>query len=294
MGLMLSWCANSSAGGGEDPNHSLKTAPAAFDRLIRIASIIEEDLRGYGAPAVLLGRSSSGAEDWGHEFGHSAVAMRNASGQWVVRHLYIADKSNVQYVSEISEVGFGNYLFESGYYEKGYVFALILPSPWERRLDTVARDNARILSLFTPSYSPIPDPFSTKYQNCNQWALELTAAALADDATAIQTRAQAQEWLKQEGYRPAVATANIFLRALVRIRAAAQKAKIPEDDHATVGTYHFTMPSSLAEFVQRKLPTTQRLDYCYAGNTVVLRKPGFAFVPGCTPRPEDRVIQLED
>lgn len=296
--LLLIWSISSVAGGSDNSTESPVFAAEAYDRLIRIADIIEKDLNAYGTPAILLGRSSSGAERFGHEFGHSAIAVRNASGHWVVRHLYIVDATKNETVPGISEVGFGNYLYESGYVENGYVFALVLPEPWGQRLEAASRDNALVLSLLNPSYSPIAYPFSTQYQNCNQWVLELAAAAFADEASPIQTRAQAQEWLRQQSYQPTELTFNPFKQWAVRRIAAAFFHEIPEDDHPSqavaAGSYRFTMPNSLAEFVQRKLPATKRLDYCYSGNTVIARKPGVAFEPGCTPRPTDRVTQLED
>lgn len=296
--LVLAGSTDLRAGGREDPNRSPEVAAAGFDRLIRIAALIEKDLNTYDSSAVLLGRSSSGTERFGQEFGHAAFAMHSASGRWVVRHLYLAEKTDRATVPEISEVGFGNYLFDSGYFDEGYVFALVLPPPWGERLRAAASNDALVLTLLNPDYSAIAHPYSTKYQNCNQWALEVTAAALADESTPIANRTQAQEWLKQQGYQPTTLNINPLMKFAVRTWAAARHMTFPEDDHppeaVAAGRYQITFPNSLAKFVQQKLPATQRLDYCYAGNTVILRKPGTPFEPGCKPGVEDRVIELED
>jgi hypothetical protein len=69
-------------------------------------------------------------------------------------------------------------------------------------------------------------PFSTKYQNSNQWALEIFAAAEARDAM-ITSRDQAQQWLKFAGYEPT----EIKLDTLTRFGARLTKANIAFDDH---------------------------------------------------------------
>ena len=69
-------------------------------------------------------------------------------------------------------------------------------------------------------------PFSTRYQNSNQWALEVFAAAAARDAP-VNNREQAQQWLKFAGYQPT----ELKLDAITRLGARVSRANIAFDDH---------------------------------------------------------------
>jgi len=69
----------------------------------------------------------------------------------------------------------------------------------ERIAKQLTRDRAT--AMHQPHYSMVAYPWSTKYQNSNQWAIELLAAALAPEG-AITSREMAQAWLKQSGFAP--------------------------------------------------------------------------------------------
>jgi hypothetical protein len=58
--------------------------------------------------------------------------------------------------------------------------------------------------LLSPSYSANAYPFSTRYQNCNQWLAETAGRRLGRPAPADDTaaHAQAQRWLQTRGYEP--------------------------------------------------------------------------------------------
>jgi hypothetical protein len=75
-------------------------------------------------------------------------------------------------------------------------------------------------------YNMVAYPFSTQYQNSNQWALEVIAAAEARDAL-VSSREQAQQWLKLAGYQPT----ELKLGAMTRLGARVAKANVAFDDH---------------------------------------------------------------
>jgi hypothetical protein len=68
-------------------------------------------------------------------------------------------------------------------------------------------------------------PFSTKYQNSNQWALETIAAALANDVQ-VSNREQAQSWLKYANYR----ATTLEIPMLTRLGGRMFRANIAFDD----------------------------------------------------------------
>jgi hypothetical protein len=67
-------------------------------------------------------------------------------------------------------------------------------------------------------------PWSTRYQQSNQWAIE--TLALAEDPAAA-TRERAQAWLRLHGYEPT----TLHLSAFQRLGARVTKANIAFDDH---------------------------------------------------------------
>jgi hypothetical protein len=82
------------------------------------------------------------------------------------------------------------------------------------------------LEFHNANYNMVAYPYSTRYQNSNQWALEIIAAAEARDAP-VTTREQAQQWLKFAGYQPT----ELKLDALTRLGARISKANVAFDDH---------------------------------------------------------------
>src|SRR5258706_6086793 len=80
--------------------------------------------------------------------------------------------------------------------------------------------------MYPPAYNMVAYPWATKYQNSNQWLLEMLAAAWAPEA-AVSGRAQAQAWLKQAGYQPTL----LRIGPLERLGGRVFPAHIAFDDH---------------------------------------------------------------
>lgn len=270
---------------------------SATDRMLQIASIIEREIERYGSKVTILGRSSSGSEQYGHHFGHSAIGIRKEQGHWFVRHLYIDEPPNQLPQVELAETGFGTYLLDSGYFDEGYVFALLIPEPQASRLIARANDNQRALDVLGTHYNAIAYPFSTSHQNCNQWVLELFAASAASDSTAPADRSSAQNWLAAQGYEPSVLEVSPIKRWFGRRWVEANPGWLTDDDHPASDVeqrrYRFSMPTSVAAFVKKTAPGTQRLDFCYSTDYVVIRQSNYVFHPGCVPGEGDRIIPLD-
>ena len=101
-------------------------------------------------------------------------------------------------------------------------------------------------------------PFSTRYQNSNQWVLETLAAALAP-AASVDSRAAAQAWLKDAGFAPT----TLAIGAVERLGARAGRANIAFDDHPPerrfAGRIDTVRVESVAGFVLRQTVGTQSL-----------------------------------
>ena len=71
-------------------------------------------------------------------------------------------------------------------------------------------------------------PWSQKYQQSNQWAIETLALAMTAASTEpVTSRTQAQAWLQRTAYQPTTLT----ITPLVRLGARMTKANVAFDDH---------------------------------------------------------------
>jgi len=100
----------------------------------------------------------------------------------------------------------------------------VLSPQAQAHLRAVLVDNAAVARLDTPAYSVVAYPWSSRYQQSNQWAIE--TIALAEDPQAA-TRERAQAWLRLHGYEPT----TLHLSAFKRLGARLTRANVAFDDH---------------------------------------------------------------
>ena len=104
-------------------------------------------------------------------------------------------------------------------------FLVAIPSAAEgEALALAAMDPAKLRAIHTDRYSLASYPFSTRYQNSNQWALEAIASASQGEPW---SRARAQSWLASQGYEPA----ELRIGPLERLGGRMFKANVAFDDH---------------------------------------------------------------
>src|SRR5713226_3155735 len=149
--------------------------------------------------------------------------------------------------SAVFDEGLGNFFLDDPF---AYEALLLFPSR-----DTQEK-LAHLLSSMLPgqfhqqAYSMIANPWSTRYQNSNQWMLELLAAALAPGGT-VSTRAQVQQWLRQHGYIPS----EVHVSALQRLGERVFSANVQFDDHLLAdriaGRYQVVTVESVVRFLTR-------------------------------------------
>uniref|UniRef100_UPI00403FBD88 DUF2145 domain-containing protein n=1 Tax=Massilia sp. METH4 TaxID=3123041 RepID=UPI00403FBD88 len=103
---------------------------------------------------------------------------------------------------------------------------MVIPGPevQERLAQLVATRTAR--RLHEPHYNMLSYAYSTRYQNSNQWVLETYAAASAP-AGQVETREEAQAWLKEAGFEPI----TVRVRSVTRLGGRMFRANVAFDDH---------------------------------------------------------------
>ena len=158
--------------------------------------------------------------------------------------------------SAVFDEGLGNFFLDDPF---AYEVLVVIPSR-----DTQEK-LMRLLSSTLPdqlhqaAYNMLAHPWSTRYQNSNQWLLELLAAAFAPAGLA-HTRAQVQQWLHQQGYTPS----EVQVSALQRLGARLFSANVQFDDHPfsdrITGHYQIVTVESVVLFLNRLDPhTTQQV-----------------------------------
>ncbi|MDP6692662.1 MAG: DUF2145 domain-containing protein [Alphaproteobacteria bacterium] len=200
-------------------------------------------LDNSGAEAAILARVGADISEYGLRYTHAAIAVReHPKGHWFIRHqlnICATDRS------ELFDQGLMNFFLDDPVvYETG----VLIPST-----DLQARIKAVVLSpkaarLHHDDYSMIANPFSTRYQNSNQWMLELIAAAQAPHEI-MADRRLAQQWLRKKGYRPS----RIAISPFKLLGASLFRANIRFDDHTKTerdnGRYNVVSVRSIRDFL---------------------------------------------
>ncbi|NCT85526.1 MAG: DUF2145 domain-containing protein [Comamonadaceae bacterium] len=259
---------------------------AQQDRLLRFAAAVREALAASGSPAALIARSGTDLSRFGLRYSHAAVAL--ASGldlPWAVRQLYYACAEGRP---RLFDQGLAGFVLGSDDAELGYISLLLLPPDAATALASAALDKPLALGLLNARYSANAYPFSTEYQNCNQWVAELLAAA----STGSADRAQAQAWLREQGYAPEPVRASPWLMLAGRFVPWLHFHDHPPEQ-LDAGRVQTSLPTSIEAFALRRWPAARRIELCHGPLGIVQREGGAPLAAGCVPQPGDRVTALD-
>ncbi|HSW08100.1 DUF2145 domain-containing protein [Aquabacterium sp.] len=195
--------------------------PQAIEQGMNLAVTTVKQLDASGAQVVLLARAGQDLSKYGLRYSHLGFVYRdqvNGKPVWRVMHKLnhcgTAD-------SALYRQGVGEFFLDRPHrYEAAFV---VLDPAVQAKLLPLLRDNQRVARLNEKRYSMVAYPWSTTYQQSNQWALE-TLAMAADGAG---NRQQAQTWLQAQGYQPTTLKLGAFTRLGARVTAA----NVAFDDH---------------------------------------------------------------
>jgi hypothetical protein len=262
------------------------------DRLLRFAALIKRELDGSGETVALVARSGLDLSRFGLRYSHAGVSLKASDNTpWSVRQLYYAcDEERPR----LYDQGLSGFLFGTDDPTIGYVSIVLLNGAEAAAVEAAALDTSRARRLLAAVYSANAYPFSLRYQNCNQWVVELLATAWGalDDTNDLRERAQ--RWLAQHGYDPpAIDVDSHWL-----MFAAPFVPLIHLDDHPQEDLYALrvrtSLPTAIEAFVRDGVPGARRIEMCHDGRKAVIRH-GWEPVPeGCRPRAGDRVIDLDE
>ena len=261
------------------------------DTLFRFAAIIKSELETSGQRVALIARSGLDLNWLGARYSHAGISLKaSPNGAWSVRQLYFAcDEQKPR----IFDQGVSGFALGTDNPSIGYVSVVLLPTDEAASLERTALDNRHALRLLGSTYSANAYAFSARYQNCNQWLLEMLAVAWGNLADGDDLRLESQQWLRDKRYLPTAF--EISFRPLMWLTNF-----IPwlhNDDHpeADISSkiYRVSMPASIESFVRETVPGATRIEFCHADGRVVIRRGWQQIGEGCKPEESDTVVLLD-
>jgi hypothetical protein len=218
--------------------------PADVRAALALALDVKQALDREHAHVAIVARVGRDLSRYGLRYSHVGFAWRDhPRGAWtMVEELNQCGTAN----SALFDDGLGNFFLDDMF---AYEAKIVVPSPdAQRRIGAFLATGAGG-RLHEAHYNLVAYPWSTRYQNSNQWVLETIAAALADRP--IVSRADAQAWLRTAGFRPT----TIHLSALERLGGELTRANVAFDDHPLdrrmAGEIDLVSAESVLDFVQR-------------------------------------------
>jgi len=260
------------------------------DRLLRFAAVVREELATTEGSVALISRSGLDLARFGIRYSHAALAWRHDDGAWSARQLYYACDEGRPRIFDQGTAGFA---MGTDNPALGYIALVKLPAETTPPLRRALLDPVRVQQLLAGRYSANAYAYSLKYQNCNQWVVELLAAAWGELAGGGDLRARAQDWLRTAPYAPAPVDVGARWLMLGSIFVPL----VHMDDHPPGAIRSMqlavSLPASLEAFARQRLPASERVEICHDGKQVVVHRGWEPVADGCVPGPDDRVIALD-
>jgi hypothetical protein len=208
------------------------------------------------AEVAIIARVGQDLSKYHLRYSHLGLVRRTADGRWIVLH-ELNQCGTAE--SELFEEGLGNFFMDSPF---AFETMILIPSvELQKKLVTVL-ESGQARQLHQHRYNMLAFAYSTRYQNSNQWALEVLAAAQANEVRITQ-REQAQAWLKLASYQPE----TLHISALTRLGARMFKANVSFDDHPMdrrmAGLIDTVTVESVARFLQNREAKLEKIVLSY-------------------------------
>ncbi len=215
-------------------------------RGMTLAEKVKRRLDDTGADVVVLARAGQDLGRWRLQWSHLGFAYRDErDGKTVWRVAHKLNHCGTAH-GALYRQGLGEFFLDRPHrYEAAFV---VLNRDAQAELLPLLKDNFRVATLNTPNYSMVAYPWSTRYQQSNQWAMETLAMALEPAAS---SRTQAQRWLQFKGYQPTTLNIGTF----ERLGARAGMAHIAFDDHPNSKRYADRIETVTVDSVFAWLPS---------------------------------------
>lgn len=243
----------------EEQPLTVSTLQRALGLAEQARNALERSYEEQGTQVVVLARAGQDLTRHGLQWSHLGFAYRDASvgpGAWRVLH-----KLNACGTAQASvyRQGLGEFFLDDLW---RFEAAWVVPDPaLQAQLLPVLLDNTAVTRMHTLAYSMVSYPWSTRYQQSNQWALETLAQS---QLPAGAERAQAQAWLFSQNYQPT----TLKLGPLTRLGGRMTRANVAFDDHPDAKRFSDRIETVTVDSVFNWLQSTGR-----AGKTTRIAQP---------------------
>lgn len=216
-------------------------------------------------PAVDVVIAARGGQDlsrYGLRHSHLAFLVREDDGRWRALHLLNRCRTDS---SQLYREGLGNFVGESGSHTDLRIG--VPPPALQAALKAMlAAPAIQPRALHDANYNVVAYPFATDYQNSNQWILEVLAAAMAqaEGGPVIVKREQAQQWLRQQNYRPSVLHIGLGKRVGARLFVANATTTDHPASERISGNYSVVTVESVFDFLHQRSQLQQALTIPHA------------------------------
>ncbi|MQA20752.1 DUF2145 domain-containing protein [Rugamonas rivuli] len=264
---------------------------AEQDRLLRFAAVLREELADVDDGVALVSRSGLDLSRFDIRYSHAALAWRSETGAWSARQLYYAcDESRPR----IFDQGLAGFALGTDDPAMGYVSVVRLPAEAIAALRPALLDGPRVQHLLASQYSASAYAFSVRYQNCNQWVMEMLAAGWGELPDGDDLRARAQAWLRDAHYAPQpVQVGSRWLMLASHFVPLLHLDDHPDEDRSAM-QLRISLPSTVEAFVQQRYPASARVEMCHDDERIVIHRGWTPIAAGCKPGEGDRVVSLRD
>ena len=221
-------------------------SPASVARGLELGKRAFDALDASGAEVALIARAGQDLTQYRLRWSHMGFVWRDhPDGRWTVLHeLNGCGTASSSLYAE----GLGNFFLDDPF---RYEAMIVVPDAETQRRIVAMLQGDLPVAMHDPRYNVVAFPFSTDYQNSNQWVLELTASALSRDFV-VADRHAAQNWLKGSGFRPS----TLDIPAMTRLGGRMFKANVAFDDHPfdrrMAGQIDVVTVESVLRFLQQR------------------------------------------
>jgi hypothetical protein len=285
IGFILSLLWVSAAQAGRECT-AVSPAPAVVEQAVGLAQAVTQALDATQAQVAIVGRVGSDQSLRGIRYTHVSIALRDhPKGRWIVTHLL---NSCGQAQSELYDEGLGAFYLDDVF---AFESKVVVPSPRVQAALQAAVLGPLKRKLHEREYSVIANPWRTRFQNSNNWALELAASALAGP-NEVSTRSTAQSWLARAGFVPNKVTIGAADRAKTRLFAANVRYSDHPENAWQTQLYEVVSGDAVLDFVLKADPQARAWVHKGSQERVVLRgaEPITAVVAPASLTPRARIL----
>ncbi|HTJ96620.1 MAG TPA: DUF2145 domain-containing protein [Rhodocyclaceae bacterium] len=224
--------------------------PDSLRKGLNLALKTRNALDASQAQVALIARVGQNLSQYGLRYSHVGIAWRDhPEGPWLVVHLLNECGTAT---SNLYDQGLGNFFNDDLF---AWEAKIIIPSPAAQAKLARALADVRIERLHEAAYNMLAYPYSTKYQNSNQWVLEMLNEGYLEQP--VTNRELAQAWIKLNRYEPS----RLTLLPLTRLGARMFRANIAFDDHPDELRFSNRIDTVTVESIDKFISTIDPLSH---------------------------------